>query len=53
MNDLPFLQESWKWKTTLVEKKLILEGPMFHFHDYGMNDLVPFNSGLITNVPPS
>ena len=24
-----------QWKTTLNERKLILEGSIFHFHDYG------------------
>ena len=32
---LPFLPQSWKWKTTPNERKLPLEGPNFHFHDYG------------------
>ena len=26
---------SWKWKTTPNERKLLLEGNIFHFHDYG------------------
>ena len=26
---------SWKWKITLNGRKLVLEGPVFHFHDYG------------------
>ena len=24
-----------QWKITLNERKLTLEGPIFHFHDYG------------------
>ena len=25
----------WKWNSTPKARKLILEGPLFHFHDYG------------------
>ena len=32
---IPFLPQSWKWKITLNERKLTLEGPIFYFHDYG------------------
>ncbi len=32
---VPFLPWSWKWKTTPNERKLLLEGPIFHFHDCG------------------
>ena len=27
--------QSCKWNITLNERKLILEGAIFHFHDYG------------------
>lgn len=30
---LPFLPESWKWNTSLNDRKLVLEGCSFHFHD--------------------
>ena len=30
-------KSSWKWKITLYERTLILEGPIFHFHDYRIN----------------
>ena len=33
----PFLPQSWKWKTTPNERKLLLAGPIFHFHDCGRN----------------
>ena len=29
---IPFLPQSWKWKTTPNERKLLLEGTIFHFH---------------------
>ncbi len=32
--DIPFLP-SWKWKITLNERKRILEGPIFDFHNCG------------------
>ena len=32
-HQIPFPQ-SWKWKTTLISRKLIFEGPIFHFHVY-------------------
>ena len=32
---LPFLPQSWKWKISLNKRKRILEGPIFHFHDFG------------------
>ena len=35
LSQIPFLPQSWKWKITLNERKLTLEGPIFHFHDYG------------------
>ena len=28
-------------ETTLIERKIILEGPMFHFHDYGRKCNLP------------
>ncbi len=28
---LLFLQESWKWKMTILETKLIIQGPVFHW----------------------
>ena len=31
----PFFQQSWKWKMAPLETKLIFQGPIFHFHDYG------------------
>ena len=32
---VPFLPQSCKWKTTLISRKLIFEGPIFHFHVCG------------------
>ena len=32
---LLFLPQSWKWKMAVFERWLPLEGPIFHFHDYG------------------
>ena len=26
---------SWKWKMALFERKVLLKGPIFNFHDYG------------------
>ena len=34
-NKIPFLPQSWKWKTTANEKKLLSEGGIFHFDDHG------------------
>ena len=31
--------ERRKWKISLNEMKLILEGPIFHFHDYGRKSI--------------
>ncbi len=36
-----------QWKITLNERKLILEGPIFYFHDYGRNGKSP---GFLTNL---
>ena len=32
---LSFLPQSWNWKITPNERKLLSEGHIFHFHDYG------------------
>ena len=49
-NTLPFLPESWKWKTTPNEKKLLLERPIFHFHDYGRKG-ISLENGLTYPTP--
>ena len=32
---LLFFQQAWKWKMDPLETKLIFQGPISHFHDYG------------------
>ena len=35
VNEIPLLPQSWKWKITPIERKPILEGPIFYFHVSG------------------
>ena len=44
----PFLPESWKCKTTPNERKLLLEGPIFHFHDCGTKGAMLSSNGSPT-----
>ncbi len=37
---IPCLPESWKWKITLNEGNIILEGPIFPFHDCGRRSTI-------------
>ena len=43
-------RERRKWKITLNEMKLILEGPIFHFHDYGRKSIFGANVVISYNL---
>ena len=41
-----FAHKSWKWKTAAFERQLLLEGPIFHFNDYGKKGIHQLDSCL-------
>ena len=45
---LLFFHRSWKWKMDPLETKLILQGPSFHFHDYGRKGRVEFQYLIVS-----
>ena len=47
---LSFLPQSWNWKMTLNERKLLSEGHIFHFHDYGQEEWEALELGILEAI---
>ena len=41
-----------QWKTAVFERQLILEGPIFHFHDYGRKGKSFINCSRLVSLHP-